>query len=246
MYYIHGHNYVCHTLCQQDSTPPTPTPTAEPGRPTNNDFDNCKQLDPSLSLAWTVNKTSESVQFMLCGCTASDTAQWVVSSLLSLSSLTYQCPPSCLSHPSPTSVLPHFSLTPHLPVSSLISLSPLTYQCPPSFLSHPSPTSVLPHFALSPYLHVPAALPTETTHGWGLVWVAALVGLRCLVRMSPSCGWMMKMELRQSTTTSQLTLRSVKSTDRDHFQYLASMTCPQAPLPTACNYSGVQRSSLIR
>ena len=75
--YVHGHHFVhvCHTLCQQDSTPPTPTPTVEPSRPTNNDFDNCKQLDPSLSLAWTVDRSSESVQFMLCGCTASDISQ---------------------------------------------------------------------------------------------------------------------------------------------------------------------------
>ena len=46
-----------------------------PGRPTISDFDNCKQLDPTLSLVWTVNRTSESIRFMLCGCTASDTAQ---------------------------------------------------------------------------------------------------------------------------------------------------------------------------
>ena len=142
---------------------------------------------------------------------------------------------------SPTSVLPPFSLSPHLPVSFLLSLSsptsvfpplsPLTYQCPPSFLSPhlpvssllslPSPTSVLPPSLMwsgwctlwKYYIHIhDNCASTETTRGWGLVWVAALVGLRCLVRMSPSCGWMMKMELRQSTTTSQLTLRYVNMT----------------------------------
>jgi len=44
-------------------------------RPTTDDFDNCEQLHESLSLAWTVNRTSESVQFMLCGCVGNDQAE---------------------------------------------------------------------------------------------------------------------------------------------------------------------------
>ena len=44
-------------------------------RPTTADFENCKQLDTSLHLAWTVDRSSESVEFMLCGCTSSDIAQ---------------------------------------------------------------------------------------------------------------------------------------------------------------------------
>ena len=64
--------YVQHYTRQQDSKPTEP---GSGGRPTTDDFDNCKQLDPSLSLAWTVNRSSESVQFMLCGCIASETSQ---------------------------------------------------------------------------------------------------------------------------------------------------------------------------
>ena len=55
-------------LHQDASPPPGPVPF-----PTTEDFDNCEQLHPDLSLSWTVNRTSESVKFMLCGCISNDT-----------------------------------------------------------------------------------------------------------------------------------------------------------------------------
>ena len=50
------------------------TVTVPTDLPSTSDFENCKQLDQSLSLSWTVNRDSESVVFMLCGCASSNTA----------------------------------------------------------------------------------------------------------------------------------------------------------------------------
>lgn len=44
-------------------------------QPMTDDFENCEQLHPSLSLSWTVDRSSENVTFMLCGCTTTDVDQ---------------------------------------------------------------------------------------------------------------------------------------------------------------------------
>ena len=66
----------------EDSAPTTEEPTdtttpTEPdeNQPTTDDFENCKQLDESLTLSWTVDRSAETVLFMLCGCTSADTDQ---------------------------------------------------------------------------------------------------------------------------------------------------------------------------
>ena len=62
-------------FCQQEaSVPTTDTPPTSDSQPTTGDFDNCEQLDLSLTLSWTVDRDSESVKFMLCGCISDDSA----------------------------------------------------------------------------------------------------------------------------------------------------------------------------
>ena len=55
------------TIMQGSDNETTDMPTEQPT--TTDDFENCEQLHPSLSLSWTVDRSSESVKFMLCGCT---------------------------------------------------------------------------------------------------------------------------------------------------------------------------------
>jgi hypothetical protein len=55
-----------------DETTTDETPTT--GTPSPTDFDNCERLHPSLRLEWTVDRSSESVRFRLCGCTSPDSA----------------------------------------------------------------------------------------------------------------------------------------------------------------------------
>lgn len=82
VYFVHVLIEVCLYEQQGDSTPTSeepinPTTPTEPdeNQPTTDDFENCKQLDESLTLSWTVNKSADSVLFMLCGCTSADTDQ---------------------------------------------------------------------------------------------------------------------------------------------------------------------------
>ena len=81
MAYIHVHAHILYTVhtalhvCVCYHQEPGDGPGDGGDRPTTADFENCKQLDDSLHLAWTVDRSSESVEFMLCGCTSSDIAQ---------------------------------------------------------------------------------------------------------------------------------------------------------------------------
>ena len=140
-------------------------------------FENCMQLDPSLSVAWTVNRTSESVEFLLCGCTSTGADQWVFIPVLY------------------TQLLPQ---TPSLPLST----PPST----PSFLPLSIPPwwyiiiHRFPEFT-------PSSTPTGTTHGWDLVSVEALNGLWCVEQMQLLCGLMKMMDRRPGTTFSHNTLR---------------------------------------
>ena len=58
-----------------DETATTPDETPTTGTPSTSEFDNCEMLHTSLSLEWTVDRSSQSIRFRLCGCTSPDSAE---------------------------------------------------------------------------------------------------------------------------------------------------------------------------
>ena len=51
-----------------DNTSTTAPPITDPSVPGPGGHDNCEVLDSSLQLAWTVDRMSSSISFMLLGC----------------------------------------------------------------------------------------------------------------------------------------------------------------------------------